>query len=297
MTSKPLALALLACLAATSAQAATPINQTRAMDARGRIDIENIRGRIEVRAWDKQQVRITGSLGKGVEKLAVEGDAQHLIVQVRYPRRSSDRNSEPTTLILDVPRGSNLEIDGVSADISVLGTAGSTLDIESVSGDVTVGAAPREASIDSVSGDVRANLHSAKVDVESVSGDVALRGRLTGEIDVESVSGSVTIDSNRERVRQVSFASVSGDADIRVGLADGGSIKTESVSGDTTLILPKSLSARVTGESFSGDLSIPGARTIKQKYGPGSSVEHRYGSGSGEITIENFSGDAELRLE
>lgn len=301
MTSKPLVIALLACLAAAPllgapAQAATPINQTRPMAARGRIDIENIKGRIQVRAWDKNEVRITGSLGKGVEKLVVEGDAQHLTVQVRYPRRSNN-NSEPTILILDVPRASNLEIDGVSADIDVLGTAGSTLDIESVSGKVTVGAAPREASIESVSGDVRATLHSPNVSVESVSGDINLRGRLNGEIHAETVSGSVIVDSNRERVRKVSFASVSGDADIHVALADGGSIKTESVSGDTTLYLPKSLSARVTGESFSGDLNIPGANVIKTKYGPGSSVEHRYGSGSGEITIENFSGDAELRLE
>ncbi|MDQ3057570.1 MAG: DUF4097 domain-containing protein, partial [Pseudomonadota bacterium] len=281
MTVQPLALALLACMAAAPlisapAQAATPINQTRPMDANGRIDIENLKGRIEVRAWDKRQVRITGSLGNGVEQFVIEGDAQHLSVHVRYPRRSNDNNSEPTVLILDVPRGSNLEIDGVSADISVLGTAGSTLDIESVSGDVIVGAAPREANIDSVSGDVRANLHSRMVDVESVSGDITLRGRLNGEIDVETVSGNVTIDSQRQRVRRVDFASVSGDADIRVALADGGSIKTESVSGDATLHLPKSLSARIRGESFSGDLDIPGANVIKTKYGPGSSVEHRY---------------------
>ncbi|MEO6366288.1 MAG: DUF4097 family beta strand repeat-containing protein [Luteimonas sp.] len=302
MTSKPLALALLACLAgapllAAPAQAATPINQTRPVAAHARVDIENIKGRIQVRAWDKNEVRITGSLGKGVEKLVVEGDAQHLTVQVRYPRRSSDRNIEPTDLILDVPRGVDLEIDGVSADISVMGTAGSSLDIESVSGDVTVGAAPREVSINSVSGDVRAVLHSANVDVESVSGDIDLGGRLNGEIDIETVSGNITIDSQRQRVRRVSFASVSGDADVRVALADGGSIKTESVSGDTTLHLPKSLSARVRGESFSGDMDIPGANVIKPKFGPGSTVDHRYGSGSGEITIENFSGDAELRLE
>ena len=302
MTTRPLALALLACIAAAplvmgTAQAATPINQTRAMDANGRIDIENLKGRIQVRAWDKPQVRISGSLGKGVEQLVVEGDAQRLTVQVRYPRRSNDRNTEPTDLILDVPRGVDLEIDAVSAAIDVMGTAGATLDIESVSGDVTVGAAPREASIESVSGDVRAVLHSADVHVESVSGDIAVSGRLTGEVHAETVSGKVTIDSQGQRLRQVSFASVSGDGDIRVALADGGSINTESVSGDTTLRLPKSLSARVRGESFSGDLDIPGANVIKEKYGPGSRVEHRYGNGSGQITIENFSGDAELRLE
>ncbi len=302
MTIRPLALALLTCWAAVPligapAQAATPIKQTRAMNSDGHIEIENLKGRIQVRAWDKRQVHISGSLGKGVEQFIVEGDADNLTVHVRYPRRSNDRNTEPTDLVLDVPRGVALEIQGVSADINVMGTAGDSLDIENVSGDVTVGAAPRDVRIDSVSGDVRAVLHSRNINVESVSGDIAVRGRLTGEIEVETVSGNVSVDSQRQRVRSMSFASVSGDADLRVALAEGGSITTESVSGNTTLYLPKNVSARVRGESFSGDLKIPGANVIKTKYGPGSSVEHRYGSGSGEITIENFSGDAELRLE
>ncbi|MHB8912991.1 MAG: hypothetical protein ACYC42_10185, partial [Lysobacter sp.] len=51
--------------------AATVINQSRPLDPRGRIEIENLKGRIEVRAWDRTEVRITGSLGDGVEKLEI----------------------------------------------------------------------------------------------------------------------------------------------------------------------------------------------------------------------------------
>ncbi|MDQ3229883.1 MAG: hypothetical protein M3Q13_09170, partial [Pseudomonadota bacterium] len=119
MTIRPLALALLTCWAAVPligapAQAATPIKQTRAMNSDGHIEIENLKGRIQVRAWDKRQVHISGSLGKGVEQFIVEGDADNLTVHVRYPRRSNDRNTEPTDLVLDVPRGVALEIQGVS---------------------------------------------------------------------------------------------------------------------------------------------------------------------------------------
>ena len=35
----------------------------------------------------------------------------------------------------------------------------------------------------------------------------------------------------------------------------------------------------------------------KQEYGPGSSLEHRYGSGDGEVNLKTFSGDAELVFE
>ena len=56
--------------------------------------------------------------------------------------------------------------------------------------------------------------------------------------------------------------------------------------------LPADLFAR-----FSGDLRAPGAEIVKPKYGPGSSFEHRYGSGSGDISIESFSGNVDLKLE
>ena len=61
--------------------------------------------------------------------------------------------------------------------------------------------------------------------------------------------------------------------------------------------MPRDLSANVRGESFSGDLTAPGAQVIRPKHGPGSSFEHRYGSGDGDITIESFSGDATLQLD
>src|SRR3546814_3274822 len=60
--------------------------------------------------------------------------------------------------------------------------------------------------------------------------------------------------------------------------------------------LPKSLSATVHAESFSGHLRAPGVAIDKPRFGPGSSFEHSYGSGSGEIGMETFSGSAELLL-
>ena len=113
--------ALLACVAAP-AFAATPINETRPLAARGRVDISNVKGRIEVRTWDKPEVAITGSLGEGAERLQVEGDRHNLEVKVRYPRNS--RNAEATTLILDVPQRANVDIDGVAVTIDVSGLAG-----------------------------------------------------------------------------------------------------------------------------------------------------------------------------
>lgn len=296
------AFALLASLAVPAAWAATPIDQTRPLDPRGRLEIENLKGRIQVRVWNKPEVHIGGSLGKGVEKLVIEGDANDLTVRVEYPRRSGgwggDNKTEPTDLVLDVPVLAAIEIDSVSADVDVVGVAGKWLHVDSVSGDVTAAGAPQEARVESVSGDLRLTLNSREVAAESVSGDVFLQGRMDGEMHVETVSGQIEADSKGERLRQVSVATVSGDAEVRVALDRGGNLKAETVSGDLRLRLPKALSARAHAESFSGDLSATGVTRIERpKYGPGSSFEHRYGNGDGVIRIETFSGDASLILE
>lgn len=288
-----LALALLAGLSAP-AWASKPINETRPLNARGTVAIENVKGRIQVRVWDKPEVHITGSLGDGVERFEVDGSRDRLDVEVKYP--NNNRNTEPTTLILQVPTLASLEIDGVSVDIDVVGTAGAELEVDSVSGNVTIAGAPGQASIESVSGDVRVTLNSANVSVQSVSGNVELRGRLNGSIEAETVSGELNVDTRGERLRNLTASSVSGDISIRGALAEGGRIGTESVSGDITIAMPKSLSARVSGESFSGDLSAPGAEVNRAKYGPGSDFEHRYGSGNGEIRIETFSGTGRLEM-
>lgn len=286
-----------------SAMAATPINETRPLDARGHLTIENLKGRIEVRAWDRREVKIEGSLGQGVEKLEITGDAQHLSVKVKYPKTgglgffSGSDKSEPSELRLMVPLQANLEIDAVSADVDVAGIASGELSIDSVSGDVSVVGAPREASIDSVSGDLKLILNSAKVSTESVSGDVDLRGRLGGDVEVETVSGDIAVSGHQSSVRRLTGTTVSGDLHVETALAAGGRIGLESVSGNLTLRVPSNLSAEVRGESFSGDLSAPDVQISRPKHGPGSSFERRYGSGDGEIRLESFSGDARLQFD
>jgi DUF4097 and DUF4098 domain-containing protein YvlB len=284
----------LACLAALPALAGTPIDQTRPLDTRGRIEIENLKGRVEVRAWDRQEVKVTGTLGDGVEKFSMDGDRRNLRIEVKYPSRSG--RTEPTVLIVQVPILADLEIETVSADIDVHGIASRELSLESVSGDIAANGAPREARIESVSGDVRLTLNSPDVSVDTVSGELVLQGRLNGEVSLETVSGNVRMDGLGERVRSLSAGTVSGDMDLKTALADGGEIRLESVSGDLLLRLPRDLSAEVSGESFSGDLSAPDARIQREEFGPGSSFEARYGAGKGEVRMETFSGDATLRL-
>ena len=297
-----LAAALAAALFVAPAHAATPINETRPLDADGTVSISNIQGRITVRTWDQPQVKITGSLGKGVEKLAIEGDANALHIEVRYPENRGiwgwgrrGPQDEPTMLEVTLPRRASVEAEAVSADVDVQGVLGRRLDIESVSGDVTVSrSAPGRADIEAVSGDLELWLDTADLKIGNVSGDTNVHGAITGDIDLESVSGNLVLAARQ--VRRLNVSTVSGDADVRLALAQGASLDGESVSGNITITLPAGTSARLNAESFSGDIDSPVGRVEEEEHGPGSSLEARLGGGSAQVQVETLSGDIRFRI-
>ncbi|PZO08682.1 MAG: hypothetical protein DCF27_08060 [Lysobacteraceae bacterium] len=304
MTTRTVCCAALLALASSPALAATPINQVRPLSATGNVSIDNVKGRIVVRAWDRAEVGITGSLGEGVEKLLVEGTADDLRIEVRYPSSGGSwfgwggkgSQGQASVIEVSVPTGAGVTVDSVSANVDVAGVAGRSLSVDTVSGDVVVRAArPAEASIDSVSGDLDLDLQTASIAVDTVSGDVRIRGRVTGVVDLETVSGDVELAAGQ--VERLSISSVSGDSRVKARLAPGGRITTDSVSGGLTLSLGRDTSARLRVETFSGDISSPVGAVKAEQYGPGKSLETRLGAGAGDVRLESFSGDVRIELD
>lgn len=293
----PLALAI----AAVPAFAGTPINQTRPLAADGSVSIENIKGRIVVRTWAQPQVRITGTLGKGAEKLEVDGDGRDLSIEVKYPDRRNgwgwNRNEmEPTILEIIVPQKASLDIESVSAEVDVQQIAGRKLDVSSVSGNIVVTASsPGEASFENVSGNTTLRITTDNVSAESVSGDINMQGGLSGRVSMETVSGNASLIA--KTLSKLQFSSVSGDADVQAALATNGVVTGETVSGTLRLSLPKTTSAQLSIETFSGDINSPVGKVDREEYGPGKSLDARLGQGQGKIRLESFSGDVDLELK
>ncbi len=284
--------------------AATPINQTRALNADGEIKVENISGLIKVRVWNQAKVQITGSLGEGAEKLVIEGDARSLHIKVKYPERKggwfnwggSVNIKEGTHLELMVPVKAALALEAVSANIDVQGSAAPRISINSVSGDSSVlASSPGKLSVESVSGNVSLKLTSPQVSVNTVSGDMKILGHLNGRLEIETVSGNVELDT--PILSQLHFNSVSGDGRFLTSLRNDGRVDMNSVSGDLRLSLPKTSSAEFKVESFSGDISSAIGKVVKEEYGPGQSLNARVGDGKSRIDMNTMSGDISIELK
>ena len=289
---------LLLLLASTAAFAGTPIDQTRNVPAHARIEIGNVKGAVHVTAWDRNQVHVTGTLGKGAKPLEIEQEGNTLRIQVKGPEHKSwfnwhsDSEMEPSTLNVQVPRGASLSVDTVSASSDVHGLSGGTIEANSVSGDVRIDADSPKVEVNTVSAGVKLSGSMQRADVQTVSGDITAP-QVGQASDLETVSGQIHLSGGP--FTNVSMNTVSGDIDVAGALASNGHIGVDTVSGDVTLDLPASLSAQLHVSTFSGSIRSAFGSVVEKRHGPGSSLNSTVGSGDGRIEIQTFSGDVSLR--
>lgn len=287
-------------LAAGSALAGTPITQTRAVNADARIDVSNIKGSVTVIGWDKAEVAISGTLGDGAKGLAVEGGADHLTIKVQPPDKQgwfswgADTRMGDTTLDIKVPKSAEMKIQVVSADVSLSGVAGRSLSVDSVSGKLRLDSTAKDVELDTVSGNIDLTGAADHAHIETVSGNIRARG-LNGQIKFDTVSGDV--DADNGSYREVNAGTVSGDISLRGKPIDNARVDVQTMSGDVHLFLPADAPARLRASSFSGRIRTDFGTVKEPDHGPGSSLEASNGAGTGQVKIETFSGDIEIRKQ
>ncbi|RAP58454.1 DUF4097 family beta strand repeat-containing protein [Oleiagrimonas sp. MCCC 1A03011] len=279
------------------ALAGQPIDQTRDLAADGHVKIVNVKGSIQVTTWDRNQVHVGGTLGKGSPGLQVEKDGDTLLIKVKTPEKSGlfhwggDDNMEPSTLDVQVPRGASVAVDAVSATTDIRGLSGGTVDVNSVSGDVRIDADSPKVSVDAVSARVELSGAMQQADIQTVSGDI-IAPKVAQRGDLETVSGEIRLHGGP--FAKISMNTVSGDVEVDGGLQKDGHIEVDSVSGDVKLRLPATLSAQMRVSTFSGDIRSAFGQVIEKAHGPGSSLNSRIGQGDGNIDVQTFSGDVKI---
>ncbi|HET7275889.1 MAG TPA: hypothetical protein VFI91_12045, partial [Longimicrobiaceae bacterium] len=79
------------------------VDETIRTSATGVVRVSNLAGNVNVEGWDRNEIRVTGVLGRGTERLAITGDAEQTEIRVIIPQNS--RNVEGTDLQIRVPAG------------------------------------------------------------------------------------------------------------------------------------------------------------------------------------------------
>jgi DUF4097 and DUF4098 domain-containing protein YvlB len=273
---------LAALLAAGSAGAQERVDQRKATGATGVVEIHNMAGSVRVVGWGRNEVHVTGTLGRGSERLTVADEGGRLVVRVANPR--SGRNNRGSEIEVRVPVRKTVNVRTVSADVDVREITG-VVEARSVSGNLVVNGRPREVIAESQSGNVEFDGQTGHLKASSVSGNVQVGGTVREEVEAASVSGNVTVRAAANGVRATS---VSGN--VEVGSASGRA-EVNSVSGDLRLTGRRLHGAfqTVSGNIFvSGDLARDGTTTFNTHSGD---VELRVAPGtSAAVDVSTFSG-------
>jgi len=268
------------------------IDRTLEMEPDGLVQVENLAGSIEFVTWDRAEAQIKGEAGDQVEEVEITSTSGG--VQIRVHNRKGKRHVDGTTLYLRIPEAASIEADSVSADISVNGSRGERVLLNTVSGDLEIEASPQQMELQSVSGDVEFEGAVSRSSVETVSGEIVLAGP-SGEVGISTVSGDVSLEAGE--VTRGKFESVSGDMTLTLSLADGGRLSCDSMSGDVQLRLPASQQAEFSAQSYSGDIHSEFGKSSRVSKGPGVVLHHQEGKNGAQIRLETFSGDVSIRTK
>jgi len=271
---------------------AEDVDKTMDAAASGNVDIYNTSGTVKVSGWSRKSVQITGELGDDVEELIFERDGDNILIKVKVSR--SHGRDIASDIVIRVPKGSSIDVSGVSADIEVADVNGAQ-DLQTVSGDVKASGVSADLDAETVSGDVDVKGSGAitATTAAAVSGDVWVSG-LSGELEAESVSGDVTVaDGSFDRVY---FETVNGDLVFKSVLRSGGKLAAESVNGDIDIVLTGKVSASFEIETFNGDIdNCFGPKPERtSRYAPGLELSFSHGGGDGRVSVETLNGEISI---
>lgn len=293
-------LPLLLSLSIGQALADTPLNLSHDATPNARISVSNVKGSVTVTAWDRNQVQVTGRLGEGAKPLVIEGSNDNLEIRVESQGRSgwfnwnSENSMGSSTLDIRVPKGATMDVDVVSAPLSIDGIEGGKIKANTVSGKARINARSPSVDVDSVSGSIELAGSADRVSLQTVSGDI-LAPNVGSEAQLQTVSGRIRVSGGPWR--KLNLSTVSGDVQLTGGLAAGGAFDVDSMSGDVQVQVPSNLSAAIHASTFSGDLRSDFGTVKKVEHGPGSELQATTGAGNAKMNIETFSGDLRIRRQ
>ena len=288
---KTLAVAVLSFTAAAASHAGEAIDKTLDVSSSGLVRVENVRGRIAVDGWDRDQVQVVGTLDDQTKSFTFETSGATTTVRVETP--DNLHRGEGSKLVIHVPKASRVRADLVSAALHLTNLEGG-VDGKTVSGDIDAADVGDRIELATVSGDIRLTHGSGPTSISSVSGDIEAAAD-SAEIKISTVSGKARVTSSA-RVRELTMHSVSGDLEVGASLADGAHVKGSTTSGGIRFAINPNAGVVVELKTAAGggirntltqdkpNRSISGAQTL----------DLTLGNGQGGVELTTVSGRVEL---
>jgi DUF4097 and DUF4098 domain-containing protein YvlB len=279
----------------------------------GQVDLETISGDVTVRRGSARELVVeiireahgtndaAAKAGLAEVKAVSEERGGRVIVRTEYPgRRGRSEYSVNVSYIVTAPAGTKIDAESISGDISVDNIDGE-LTISCTSGDVKVTNATRLMKASTASGEITLLNVGAEglLEASTLSGEIIATGVKARRVVLGAISGSITargVDAG-----DVKLSSVSDDLMFEGPLTPRGRYEFSTHAGDVHLTLDGRTGFSFDGSTFSGtvrsDLALQNSRTETRgvgRRGTGNgnnrSLTGTFGDGSAVINASSFTG-------
>jgi len=293
--------------AALAAMPPQETDTTFAVRAGQRLNVSNFEGEIVIRTWTRNLVRVRADDDRD-DPVRIESTPSEVLVRtagwaavadefdvvrteaglVRRGRRPRDLSH--VSYEITVPETMALMLGGPNTDVTVEGSRGEVT-VKVSEGDIEVHGGRGRISLASIEGDISLFDAQGEVKLFSLDGDVTAE-RVSGRITAETTDGEIALDGIR--CTEVGATTTGGDIDFDGTIDPRGAYQFASHNGDVTLDLPLGTSARFTIATWEGDVSSDFPMTLPERFS-GRRLTFTVGSGAGEVTVETFDGDIDIR--
>jgi len=241
----------------------------------GRLELQGYSGDVEISGGSGEDVRITATkrthssneqaARTALRATAIDVNERPGAVAIAAQATRGRFSSVEVDYVISVPAGTSLDLKTYSGDVTIRSMAGD-IHLKSYSGDVVIREGkPTSIDLDSISGDVSLEqIDSERVKVNSLSGDVIFKGKLskTGRYDLSTNSGDVQVVTDGGASFELEARTFSGDVTSDFALKLGSNLNSSLASGrgarrnNDIRGVANDGGALLTLHSFSGDILI-----------------------------------------
>jgi DUF4097 and DUF4098 domain-containing protein YvlB len=195
------------------------------------VTVQNATGRIQVRAWDKQEVMIVGQRGSS----NVEVDTEQVGNRIEIATRVLSANSNPDALRADyeisVPAESELQVRSDSGNVTVDSVHGD-MSFDTVAADLALQDVEGYLVVKSIGGSTTCTRCSGRMDATSISGDVKLLQPTMDNVRVQTSSGNILFDGSFMNRGIYVLKNYSGTIEVRFSSTDSFDVRATSLYGN-----------------------------------------------------------------
>jgi len=195
------------------------------------ITVQNATGRIQVKAWDKQEVLIAGE--KASTSVAV--DTEQVGNRIEVATRVISSNANPDALRADydisVPVESELQVRSDSGNVTVDSVHGD-MSFDTVAADLALQDVEGYLMVKSIGGSTVCLRCAGRFDATSISGNFQLLQPTMDNVRVQTSSGNILFDGGFMNRGIYVLKNYSGTIEVRFSSSDSFDVRATSLYGN-----------------------------------------------------------------